>query len=616
MLHPAPGVSRIKLLSSTAIIAVLILIGISLFAKSFGDLIREGSISVKPDAYFFDESGALELSSVLDKLRSDQDRFSGALNTDNYGAHWLSIPLSSIPESMDVLQIELAWLDRLSIFYVTAQDNSIEFASGDDEIFTEREIKFRKPAFPLIREIQGQRTESIVLRLQAQGRVSMPMLAKSRDSFDIQRDLDHFFYGAIVAILLALGAYNATIFFSLRDNVHFYYMFYIFAFGFLQIIASGMGQQYGWPDHPDTSSLMAHIFLGLTNFSITLFIIHFISLDEYSKKIANTLRFFAFLSLGCIPFLFFFDYYPFKVILHSCSFIIMAMIFPASIYTSLRGNDVAHFLLASNIVLFPSVAIGLLRFLGLFENAYWAEHLSELGIAAEALILSVGLAYRVNLLQREKEKIAYDRAVEKNSFAQKLIASKEEERRNIGKSLHDSLGHKILSIKASITNNQSSEHGIASHQVQIIDEAIEEIRDLSHMLYPSILEHLGLKKALKSMLDKALKNTPFHYSLEVDSETMSDDVELLLYRACQECTNNLLKYSDGDQFSVSIKTRQRGDVIMFSAEDNGRRKITDAKSGYGLSMLQQQIAVFDGNMQVSRTEHETNQITLTVQNKK
>ncbi|MEM9150751.1 MAG: 7TM-DISM domain-containing protein, partial [Cyanobacteria bacterium P01_F01_bin.3] len=122
-----------------------------------------------------------------------------------------------------------------------------------------REVTFRKPAFPVLRTIESSAVELFVFKIGAQGRLSFPTLTVSEKSFDEQRDLDHFFYGGIVAILLALGAYNATIFFSLRENVHFYYMFYIFAFGFLQIIASGLAQQYLWPERENLSSLNAHL---------------------------------------------------------------------------------------------------------------------------------------------------------------------------------------------------------------------------------------------------------------------------------------------------------------------------------------------------------------------
>ncbi|MEM7465580.1 MAG: 7TM diverse intracellular signaling domain-containing protein [Pseudomonadota bacterium] len=552
---------------------------------------------------FLDEKAAIETGEMV-----SEDPQSAM-----HGEYWLWFSPNNLNKELSILKVELAWLDHLSVFYLTKDGQYQSFEAGDDHRFTERVIAFRKPAFPLLRQVNDQEIDTVAIRVSAQGYLSLPLYALSENAFNAQVNLDYLFYGAWLAILVALGFYNATIFFSLRYNVHLYYIVYLSVFSMLLIIASGIGQQYIWPNRGNTTTLLANIALALTNFGTAYFVIHFIQLDKYSNTLTGFLRGFSFISLLCIPFVYFFKYDALPPILIS-SFAIMAIILPAAIHASLRGNQVAPFLFASLIVLIPCNTIGLIRFMGLFEHDHWTEHVAELGMVADALILSLALAYMVNLLRAEKDEVTSVRERERISFAKQLLRAKEEERKEIGKALHDDLGHKILSIKNAINLIPKKEGDLnQSNALAMADEAVKEVRDLSHLLYPSIIEHLGLEKAISNVVSTGLNGSDIKFNINISPLELSNELELLVYRAAQEFVNNLLKHSShATQFDLSIASDNGGDSIVINATDDGDVPFSPEDFRFGLNMLKQQAALFDGDLQVQRSKAGLNSLVLTV----
>lgn len=608
-------------LAAPSVSAIIVLAIISLFAVEFTAYSMQGSKRIAFDGHIFDASGDQSLQDILLSINDAQHRFSSSGNNApekiqaaTTGFHWLWFSPMQFDADFDKFLLELAWLDYVTIFFVAENDGFVRYNAGDDDAFDQRAIDFRKPAFPLIRTIEQSGVTKVVIRVSAQGNFSLPIFTMPEATFNQRTNLDYLFYGAWTSLIIAISFYNASIFFSLRQKVYIYYLVYVAFFASLLIIASGLGQQYFWPTSANTTTFLAHISLALSNAGTAFFVVRFIDLEKYSPALTSALNFFAYLSLICVPFVFTFDYQALPPILIS-SFIIMLLIVPAAVYTTIKGNLVAPFMLASIIVLLPCNSIGLMRFMGLFEEAYWAEHLAELGMAAEALILSIGLAYRVNLLRLDNNSMLVARERERTRHTKQLISAKEEERKDIGNALHDSLGHKILSIKNYVSS--ADDRGTNADQAQIkrstltmLDDAIEEIRDLSHLLYPAILEHLGLEKSIHNVVSNALAQTNIKYTTNIAKLSLIPELELLLYRASQECTNNVIKHSDANQFRLTITSLDNEDGCIFIAEDNGSKSFSASDFGFGLSMLKQQVAVWEGSLEAERTPQGWNRIIV------
>lgn len=595
-----------------------IVIGLSI---ALSKLSQTNQIPVKEYQYIFDNADRLEIDDAIrisnlspeefttDLLLSDKTNKDRS-NQRTFGSHWVWLVPSTLPPYMEVLMLDVAWLDRVSIYYVLEDGSYKTFQAGDDEIFNLRPIQTRKPAFPLLRELKNSKVKTIYLKISAQGAFSLPLFATSTENLRKNTNVSYFFYGAWIAVLISIAAYNAALFFSLRDNTYLHYVFYIAAYVALLVVSGGLAQQYFWPNSSGVTTLVAHISLALVNAATAFFVINFLKLDRSNTITYNTLTILGILSLACIPFVFPYGYYALIPILIS-SFAIMGFTIPASMSKSLEGSILAPFMLLSTIILFPSNTISLFRFMGAVDNAVWGEYIVEICMLVDALILSMGLAYRVSLLTKERDSAFKAKELSQQQFAEQLIEAREQEKKSIGQALHDSLGHKILSVKMAINAIDDNTHSEAKVKaLDLIDEAVDETRNLSHILYPTVLDHLGLEKAMLNMARKIFDRCDIKFAIRCTAENIDNKTRLFLYRASQECINNLVKHSNATRFELSIKEDSETKMLYFSAKDDGKANIEEASFGQGLTMLKQHSILMGGDMYLFRDNSGFNNIQI------
>lgn len=182
------------------------------------------------------------------------------------------------------------------------------------------------------------------------------------------------------------------------------------------------------------------------------------------------------------------------------------------------------------------------------------------------------------------------------------------ERKRIGQELHDSLGYllslaalhvSVLQKKKNLSQQKKEMHlGIL---MDCIDEAFEEVRDISHNLSPSLLSELGLKGVLKNISDKVNQSSTLRMEFDTYGvEGKLDElIENVLYRCIQEIVNNTIKHSFATKLFVQI-TKGESQIILIS-EDNGKGFDVDklkGKTSFGLQHLKSSIESLNGNIHV------------------
>jgi PAS domain S-box-containing protein len=165
--------------------------------------------------------------------------------------------------------------------------------------------------------------------------------------------------------------------------------------------------------------------------------------------------------------------------------------------------------------------------------------------------------------QKEVENSLRSSERELRILSSRLLSAQDEERRRIGRDLHDVIGQSLSAIKFRLENaiSDASQDLVPSRLdpfkdiVPIIADAIGEIRRIEKGLWPSVLDGLGLRAAI-SWLCREFRDTYAHITLEteieVDEEGMSLDVKAAVFRIIQEALNNTAKYSQADQVFVSL----------------------------------------------------------------
>ncbi|GAB5415402.1 MAG: hypothetical protein Cons2KO_30050 [Congregibacter sp.] len=596
-------------LSLASLAALLSLLGVALLAQTLAASQKTAHQNLTPSAYYHDRSGKESFADIQAEsvIGAEQSR----LRSFTFeGADWAWVDTDAINEDLDILLLDAAWLDEVDVFFVTASGLFRSFKAGDEAAFDQRPIAYLKPAIPIVRTLGDEAVESVVFRLSAQGVFALPLQAVSATEFYERSTNTYFYYGAWLAVLLALSFYNAVMFFYLRSRVHFYYLLYVSVFAALLAVAGGLTQQYLWPKLEGITTHAANTALALTNFGTAIFVSKFLGLQRNTWRPTPLLMGLSYLSLLCVPIAFFVGYIALIPILVA-SVGIMLLCLAASATMTLRGNRIAPFLYASQLILIPCNTIGLLRFLGLLYDQSWTDHVAEIGMGADAIILSFALAYQVSGLRRERDLAVLQREQSRLGHARNVYNAKNEEQQRIGKALHDSLGHKMLLVKNAIAaGSPQAASGDKLTLTELIDDAIDEVRDLSHLLYPSIIENIGLKNAIESILRKGFQNHSANYEFAIDDASLSSEAKVLLYRAAQEFTSNFLKHSTASQFQLTLRIDEKTRAVNMVAKDNGTTPFATATAGFGLSMLAQQASMLEGSLLIGRDMKDFNTITL------
>jgi len=192
-----------------------------------------------------------------------------------------------------------------------------------------------------------------------------------------------------------------------------------------------------------------------------------------------------------------------------------------------------------------------------------------------------------------------------------LLRAQDNERRLIGREMHDSLGQ-ILSVLKMKLDVVSAQHNGAGPQLsqcaRLVEEALTEVRTVSYLLYPPMLEEMGLVSAIPWYLDGFSKRSgiAITHDIPADFGRVHRDVELALFRVLQEGLTNIHKHS-GSSTGVVRLTRGPDHVTLeISDQGKGFSACADRESsipaqsfhGVGLRGMDERLRHFHGELKV------------------
>jgi two-component system NarL family sensor kinase len=179
-----------------------------------------------------------------------------------------------------------------------------------------------------------------------------------------------------------------------------------------------------------------------------------------------------------------------------------------------------------------------------------------------------------------------------------LIQGQENERGRIARDLHDSLGIQLTQIKFFVESRHkpytAKERAMLN---QIIDDACQEIRLISHNLHPTALSKYGLEIALEDLLNKLPSTKKTKISLEKYGSLpiLSQEAIALLYRVIQELVNNAMKHARARKISIQLLANQEN--LLVSVEDDGIGfNIDNQPQGSGISNVTSRIEYLSGQV--------------------
>jgi PAS domain S-box-containing protein len=203
----------------------------------------------------------------------------------------------------------------------------------------------------------------------------------------------------------------------------------------------------------------------------------------------------------------------------------------------------------------------------------------------------------------------------------RLLHLQDEERRRIGRELHDGLAQTVLAINLSLAQVRQSLHSSEHPAVRAIEKArgltqqmSREIRTLSYLLHPPLLDDLGLVSALREYAQGFSERSGIDTQLYLLSEfnRLPQPVELALFRIVQESLANIQRHSGSA--TARIRLRQEDSLITLEVLDfgrginlpsNGSPQAGDALLGVGIPGMRERIAQLGGHLEIESSSKGT-----------
>jgi two-component system sensor histidine kinase UhpB len=169
-----------------------------------------------------------------------------------------------------------------------------------------------------------------------------------------------------------------------------------------------------------------------------------------------------------------------------------------------------------------------------------------------------------------------------------LLEKQETTARRFSHELHDELGQSLTAVKANLVSLVEHANGGRAQLddcLHLVDEAIVNVRELSQLLRPTILDDFGLSASLKWLAERFHVRT----GIEVDFKStlegrLADETETHLFRIAQEALTNVARHSAARHVSLALGS-QDGQVTLHVSDDGKGLVAGGAEAGRGLGMV-------------------------------
>ncbi|MCU1301238.1 MAG: domain S-box [Candidatus Sulfotelmatobacter sp.] len=240
-----------------------------------------------------------------------------------------------------------------------------------------------------------------------------------------------------------------------------------------------------------------------------------------------------------------------------------------------------------------------------------------------------GVGFDISELKRTEEALQ-ERSAALHYLSSHLMRLQDEERRRISRELHDGVGQYLAALKMNIDMlSDAGKNGVGTlvdDSRNIVDRCLSEVRTLSYLLHPPLLDEVGLKGAVRWLVEGLAERSGIKIQLELpdDLERLPSAIEIGLFRILQESLRNLHSHSGSttaeirfalDNGNITLEVRDRGKGIK--PEVLQRFRNTGSHVGVGLSGMRERVNELGGKLDiVSNAEGTMIRVVLPISSQK
>jgi signal transduction histidine kinase len=243
-----------------------------------------------------------------------------------------------------------------------------------------------------------------------------------------------------------------------------------------------------------------------------------------------------------------------------------------------------------------------------------------IGVSISVLV-AIGIIF-IKQIFKYLEKIENFRSRTESRILSTIIKTEEKERRRFAKDLHDGLGPLLSSIKMSVSflsqkHADTVDKKVIENMDNLVNEALNSIKEISNNLSPHILDNFGLLAAVKSFADnvRLSKTIDIDINSNLGDKRFDKNIEVIMYRVIGELISNTVKHASAKMINIDLYLKEN--ILSLYYYDNGigfdlEEVLRREYEGRGIPNIMSRIKSINGTFNVEREENKGVHINIDV----
>jgi PAS domain S-box-containing protein len=209
---------------------------------------------------------------------------------------------------------------------------------------------------------------------------------------------------------------------------------------------------------------------------------------------------------------------------------------------------------------------------------------------------------------RVKERTSeLDRAQERlRMLSARLLQLQDDERRRIARELHDTAGQILVALSLSLVpveeELEKTNSGLVkpiTESLRLIEELSRDLRTMSHLLHPPLLDEAGLQSAVRWYVEGFAERSKIEVDLQLDPRVgrLPGELETAIFRIVQECLTNIHRHSGSSSASIVI-TRHTRNVTMEIRDRGKGMPMPISRAGVGIQGMGERVRQLGGRLEI------------------
>ena len=390
------------------------------------------------------------------------------------------------------------------------------------------------------------------------------------------------FFGA----MLIMGFYNLFIFFFTKDISYFYYVIYVFGVIFHQSMYVGIINIYFLPQEAINFIMhYASIVVAIPIYALALFTKTFLQTKQY--KVVNYI-FNVLLALIPLTALFFIIFDSYKEYRNLFNMILGFYLLLITIYATYKKNKQAYFILSGWLIVVSAAMVMYLSSAGIFSIYNYFPYITEVAFVLEALIFSIALANRINVLSKKLQAKVYDQNID----IQASLTEKQTLLKELNHRVKNNLQTMLSLIRMQIDETNSIQ---CKDQLMTIQNRINAMNYLHELLYTeSNTAYVDTNQYISMISDQLFESNdiPVDIFIDVSTDFRSTDA-IYCGLIINELLTNSFKYAfKNDDGEINIILYKKKFLYHLIVEDNGIGfDSQQIKNSLGLSLIENLVTI-------------------------